>query len=244
MAIPVNPTWKSKDEADEESAMPDLDEIEMPDLAGKRRPGERYPAQNPAQNQTQRRQPHDTQTTDRQIRRNPPAVSEVSENFESQSRPQSNTNRRQQPRTRTDETVNNRQRAQPTRGRATPSAVPPESDANTDNEGWETDPKTGKRYKTLAATPKEAIAAYKKAGGQVSYRDLAKYVTSDDDFDLDDLDGAANTFLAHLRVPPDKKEMERLRQEKIKRTKKQQDTFDNIQNTLTDKYGDDDLANG
>lgn len=33
-------------------------------------------------------------------------------------------------------------------------------------------------------------------------------------FDIDDLQGEANTYLSHLRVPPDREEMKRLRLER------------------------------
>lgn len=71
-------------------------------------------------------------------------------------------------------------------------------------EGWKTDPKTGKSYKVI---PK---SEYDSEGNPILHLD---------DLNLDDLNGEANKYLAHLRVPPDRDEMEKLRAEKMARAK-------------------------
>ena len=71
-------------------------------------------------------------------------------------------------------------------------------------EGWKRDPKTGKVFKVI---PK---AEY----------DADNYpVLHLKDLDLDNLNGEADKYLAHLRVPPDKEETKRLLAEKAARQK-------------------------
>lgn len=70
--------------------------------------------------------------------------------------------------------------------------------------GWKTDAKTGKAYKTI---PK---SEYDSEGNPILHLD---------DLNLDDLNGEANKYLAHLRVPPDREEMARLREEKAARAR-------------------------
>lgn len=67
-------------------------------------------------------------------------------------------------------------------------------------EGWAIDKKTGKKYKTI---PK---SVYEGKGKN------AVPVLMIEDFDADDMTGEAETYLSHLRVPPDKEEQERLKQ--------------------------------
>jgi hypothetical protein len=67
-------------------------------------------------------------------------------------------------------------------------------------DGWAIDEKTGKKYKTI---PK---SVYKGKGKN------AIPVLMIEDFDADNMTGEAETYLSHLRVPPDKDEQERLKQ--------------------------------
>lgn len=69
------------------------------------------------------------------------------------------------------------------------------------DDDWAIDPKTKKKYKKL---PKAQFE------GEMPVLQVA-------DFNTDDMNFEANRFLAHLRVPPDKKEMMRLRAEAAKR---------------------------
>lgn len=114
-----------------------------------------------------------------------------------------------------------------------------------EDDGWRVDPKTGKRYKQLRMSSKEAIAASKKnKNSGLTLEQARQLIAEEEDFDADDLNSAANTFLAHLRVPPSKDELEKLRQERIKKMRKQSSEYKNVQENLSDKYGDEDLANG
>lgn len=67
-------------------------------------------------------------------------------------------------------------------------------------EGWAIDEKTGVKYKTI---PK---SVYKGKGKN------AIPVLAIEDFDADNMTGEAETYLSHLRIPPDKEEQERLKQ--------------------------------
>lgn len=73
-------------------------------------------------------------------------------------------------------------------------------------EGWAVDKKTGKKYRKL---PKTVMG------------DDGKPMLQIPDFNLDDLTGEAEIFLAHLRVPPDKVEQQRLRDLKTQQARKQ-----------------------
>lgn len=88
-------------------------------------------------------------------------------------------------------------------------------------EGYAKDPKTGKVYKLLPGASKEAIAAAKRnGGGFTSISDLRKFVKEEDEFNMDDLNGMAEQFMSHLRVPPSPQELERLRREREERLKR------------------------
>lgn len=88
-------------------------------------------------------------------------------------------------------------------------------------EGWAIDPATGKKYKKLSGY-KEGVMKHSakviKAGG-MTLDQLRATVNLDEDFNLDDLNGSAETFLSHIRVPPNKEEQIRLREERAKRQK-------------------------
>jgi len=88
-------------------------------------------------------------------------------------------------------------------------------------EGWAIDKATGKRYKKLPGF-KEGVMSSKaaiKAGsnGGMSLDQLRATVREEPDLNPDDLNGAAEIFMSHLRVPPDKDEQKRLLEERAKR---------------------------
>lgn len=95
---------------------------------------------------------------------------------------------------------------------------------------WALDPKTGKRYKALPSTPREAIAAYKRTKGKgLSKSEMLAFIETSEDFDIDDLNGTAETFMAHLRVPPSPEEREeilRKRAEMLQRQKAERAELD------------------
>lgn len=121
----------------------------------------------------------------------------------------------------------------------------PEPPVTPEDDGWAVDPKTGKRYKKLAISPPEAVkASIKNKNAGLTLEQARKMIEVDKDFDIDDWDKTADMFLAHLRVAPDKDEIERLRQERIKKMRQQEAERAAIQKEISDKYGEDDLANG
>ncbi len=81
-------------------------------------------------------------------------------------------------------------------------------------EGWAIDPVTGKRFKQIAGykpgVMKSRAAVKAASNGGMSLDQLRATVNLDPDFDLDNLNGSAETFLAHLRVPPNKEEQQEL----------------------------------
>lgn len=88
---------------------------------------------------------------------------------------------------------------------------------------WEIDPKTGKPYKRIAGykdgvmKSRAAVANVGKRGATLEQ--LRMMVEDEPDFNLDDLNGSAETFLAHLRVPPNKEEQKKLLEERAARQK-------------------------
>lgn len=88
---------------------------------------------------------------------------------------------------------------------------------------WEIDPKTGKPYKRIAGY-KDGVMKSRAAVTNVGKRgatleQLRMMVEDEPDFNLDDLNGSAETFLAHLRVPPNKEEQKKLLEERAARQK-------------------------
>lgn len=113
-----------------------------------------------------------------------------------------------------------------------------ELEATDDGGQWRVDPKTGKRYKTLTSTPKEAISAYRKTkGAGFSLSEMRSFVSVEDGFDIDDLNGAAETFMAHLRVPPSKEEREEILRTKAELVRKQKAKRAEIDAELNEKEG-------
>lgn len=86
-------------------------------------------------------------------------------------------------------------------------------------DGWAIDEETGKKYKVIGGY-KPGVMQHSKAiikAGGFHLDQLKKIYEVDEDFDMDDLNGSAETFLAHLRVPPSKEEQLKLREERARR---------------------------
>lgn len=112
--------------------------------------------------------------------------------------------------------------------------------SNPVDDDWIIDEKTGKKYRKLPQASSAAIKASKSNNGGFSSIDqLRKYVGEVEDFDLDNLDGMANEFLAHLRVPPDKSEQKRLAEERKKQSSAQNSVYDDDASRLADKFDKD-----
>lgn len=96
---------------------------------------------------------------------------------------------------------------------AAPAAPRPQAQTGQEAlpEGWAIDPKTGVKYRTLAPSGPEAVKAFEKGGRKGLTLDQLRTFVPEADFDVDDLNGAANEFLAHLRVPVPKEEIEAAR---------------------------------
>lgn len=97
-------------------------------------------------------------------------------------------------------------------GRAVEST--PIVESQPDENGWITDPATGKKHKVLGGF-KRGVKLDKKtldagSNGKIGLNDLRSMLEDNDEFELDDLNGSAEIFMAHLRVPPDKEEQKRL----------------------------------
>lgn len=149
----------------------------------------------------------------------------------------------QQPttRTRTPRTSPAPQRSRASNGIVEDTALPLDQHSEeplSDGERWSTDPKTGKRYKSLATTPKEALAAYKKTNGKgLSLSEIRSLVGIEEDFDIDDLNGTAETFMAHLRVPPSAAEREEILRKKAELAKQQRAERAELNQELDEKEG-------
>ena len=103
---------------------------------------------------------------------------------------------------------------------------------------WALDPKTGKRYKTLPSTPREAIAAYKRTKGKgLSKSEMLAFIETSEDFDIDDLNGTAETFMAHLRVPPSPEEREEILRKKAEMLQRQKAERAELDAELNDSEG-------
>lgn len=78
-------------------------------------------------------------------------------------------------------------------------------------EGYAKDPKTGVLYRALPKT---------------EFDSEGKPLLAVPEFDADDLNGEASSFLAHLRVAPSKEEMKALREARAERARKQQQEWE------------------
>ena len=101
---------------------------------------------------------------------------------------------------------------------ALPSILPALPAEETLPEGWTVDPKTGKKYRILPKTQLDGEG---------------NPILQFPDFDIDNLNGEADTFLAHLRVPPSRNEIEELRRLRVEKIKKQRSDFEQQQSDLS-----------
>lgn len=115
---------------------------------------------------------------------------------------------------------------------------------------WVIDAKTGVRHKELNRIPKNVLSAMHrnaKSGGTPSPSEL-RFIPREKDFDSIDaftgagMDAMAETFLGHLRVPPNENELKRLREEYARRQKKAEEDYQHDQNEITSTSGDDNLT--
>jgi len=115
---------------------------------------------------------------------------------------------------------------------------------------WVTDAKTGVRYKELNRIPKNVLSAMHKvakSGGTPSSSEL-KFIPREKDFDSIDaftgagMDAMAETFLGHLRVPPNEEELKRLREEYARRQQKAAEDYQHEQDEIMSTSGDDNLT--
>lgn len=115
---------------------------------------------------------------------------------------------------------------------------------------WIIDAKTGVKHKELNRIPKNVLSAMHKvakSGGTPSSSEL-RFIPREKDFNSIDaftgagMDAMAETFLGHLRVPPNEDELKRLREEYIRRQKKAEEDYQHEQSEITSTSGDDNLT--
>lgn len=110
---------------------------------------------------------------------------------------------------------------------------------NDENDLYAIDEKTGKRYKKLKGMNPEGIKMAKGLKGAGLTMDQLRSVTEEDPdiagFDIEEMDNSAETFLAHLRVPPTPKEMAQLRAEKKRQLDEKAKTYRQEQTELSKK---------
>ena len=115
---------------------------------------------------------------------------------------------------------------------------------------WVVDAKTGVRHKELSRIPKNVLSAMHKvakSGGTPSSSEL-KFIPREKDFDSIDaftgagMDAMAETFLGHLRVPPNEEELKRLREEYARRQQKAAEDYQHEQDEIMSTSGDDNLT--
>lgn len=118
------------------------------------------------------------------------------------------------------------------------------------DDGWVIDAKTGVRHKELSRIPKNVLSAMHKiakSGGTPSSSEL-KFIPREKDFDSIDaftgagMDAMAETFLGHLRVPPNEDELKRLREEYARRQQKAAEDYKHEQDEIMSTSGDDNLT--
>ena len=118
------------------------------------------------------------------------------------------------------------------------------------NDRWVTDSKTGVKHKELSRIPKNVLSAMHKvakSGGTPSSSEL-KFIPHEKDFDSIDaftgagMDAMAETFLGHLRVPPNEEELKRLREEYARRQQKAAEDYQHEQDEIMSTSGDDNLT--
>lgn len=101
---------------------------------------------------------------------------------------------------------------------------------------WAIDKKTGKSYKKFIEIPKEEIEYFNKSKGSMT-RQMRELIDSEVDFDIDDLNGTATTFMAHLRVPPSPEEREEILRKKAEIAKRQQRDREELNQQIDSKDG-------
>lgn len=118
------------------------------------------------------------------------------------------------------------------------------------DDGWVIDAKTGVKHKELSRIPKNVLSAMHKvakSGGTPSSSEL-KFIPREKDFDSIDaftgagMDAMAETFLGHLRVPPNEEELKRLREEYARRQQKAAEDYQHEQDEIMSTSGDDNLT--
>lgn len=86
-----------------------------------------------------------------------------------------------------------------------------------DGREWAIDQKTGKKYRLLPAASEEMLKASKSNGGFLSKEQLERMHKTVDDFDVNDLNSAAELFMGHLRVPMSDEERDAYKKERERR---------------------------
>lgn len=108
-------------------------------------------------------------------------------------------------------------------------------------EGYAIDEETGIKYRVLPGAKADAVKKFnslKKSDLEnLTFSSMKYFFTEAEDFDIDDLNSTAEDFLGHLRVPPNKEEQKKLREERLKRKREQNQKFADEQERLTAKYG-------
>lgn len=99
-------------------------------------------------------------------------------------------------------------------------ASPSDSFFDENGNEWRIHAKTGKKYRVIPESRysgggQEGVSASSFKGKS----EFARPELTVPDFDADDLNSEADTFLAHLRVPPSKDEMERLRSDRARKVR-------------------------
>lgn len=145
----------------------------------------------------------------------------VSKNARPSTKPQTPSRQRskpQPPQQKTQQSAQPKNVAQPSPKQSLPkSKKGKEFFYDEDGKKWGIDAKTGKKFRVLPSADPELIKANKASNGAgVPLEMLQQFHEEIDDFD-DDLNKAADLFLAHLRVPPSPEEMEQARQERIRK---------------------------
>lgn len=114
---------------------------------------------------------------------------------------------------------------------------------NVPNEGdYAVDPKTGLRYKKIKGAKS---GNFKDMQNAEYISDLRALVEQDESFNSIDafsgegMDEMAKLFIPHLRVPPNKEEIEKLRKQKIAQQLKQEAEYNSKQAVLKEKYDKD-----
>lgn len=88
-------------------------------------------------------------------------------------------------------------------------------------EGYARDERTGVVYKKLPETNPELVDAYKRSKGAITKGDLLRHGGELADIKLNNLNASADEFLAHLRVPVSKEEMEEARRVHAERAREE-----------------------